>query len=79
GIIDLIDLWLDLAKDIKADGILFSKSWGCRFTTPAFKILKDRALDELSIPVLGLDFYTPGENLGQVKTRVEAFIEMIKK
>ncbi|MHA1229854.1 MAG: 2-hydroxyacyl-CoA dehydratase family protein [Candidatus Helarchaeota archaeon] len=78
GIIDLIDLWLNLARDIKADGILFSKSWGCRFTTPAFKILKDRALSELSIPVLGLDFYSPGENLGQVKTRVEAFIEMIK-
>jgi benzoyl-CoA reductase/2-hydroxyglutaryl-CoA dehydratase subunit BcrC/BadD/HgdB len=79
GIIDLVDLWLDLAKDIQADGILFSKSWGCRFTTPAFKILKDRALSELSIPVLGLDFYTPGENLGQVKTRVEAFIEMIRE
>ena len=79
GIIDLIDLWLNIAKEIKVDGILFSKSWGCRFTTPAFKILKDRANSELAIPVLGLDFYTPGENLSQAQTRIEAFIEMIKK
>ena len=78
GILDFIDLWLKLAKDIKADGILFSKSWGCRFTTPVFKILKDRSLSELNIPVLGLDFFTPGENLGQIQTRVEAFIEMLK-
>ncbi|MHA1268570.1 MAG: 2-hydroxyacyl-CoA dehydratase [Candidatus Helarchaeota archaeon] len=78
GISDLVDLWIRLAKNIKADGILFSKSWGCRFTTPIFKKFKEYVMSELSIPVLGLDFYFPGENLGQVKTRIDAFIEMIK-
>ncbi|MHA1384405.1 MAG: 2-hydroxyacyl-CoA dehydratase [Candidatus Helarchaeota archaeon] len=78
GIQDLIDVWIGIAKRIQADAILFSHVWGCRFTTPAFRKLKDQVYDELGIPVTPLNFYSPGENVGQIKTRIGAFLEMLK-
>ncbi|MHA1652292.1 MAG: 2-hydroxyacyl-CoA dehydratase family protein [Candidatus Helarchaeota archaeon] len=78
GIQDLIDLWIGIAKRIKADAILFSHVWGCRFTTPAYRKMKDLVMEKLGIPIMPLDFYTPGENIGQVQTRIGAFIEMLK-
>ncbi|MDD1778073.1 MAG: 2-hydroxyacyl-CoA dehydratase family protein [Candidatus Helarchaeota archaeon] len=78
GIMDLIDIWLAAAKKIKADAILFSNVWGCRFTTPAYRKMKDLVNAELGIPIYPLDFYSPGDSLGQVQTRIGAFIEMLK-
>ncbi|MFX1296778.1 MAG: 2-hydroxyacyl-CoA dehydratase [Promethearchaeota archaeon] len=78
GIQDIIDIWMGAAKRVKADAILFSHVWGCRFTTPAYRKLKDFVMDELGIPIIPLDFYSPGENIGQVQTRIGAFIEMLK-
>ncbi len=78
GIQDLIDVWMSIAKRIQADAILFSHVWGCRFTTPAFRKMKDRVTEELEIPIIPLDFYSPGDNIGQIKTRIGAFIEMLK-
>jgi benzoyl-CoA reductase/2-hydroxyglutaryl-CoA dehydratase subunit BcrC/BadD/HgdB len=78
GIMDIIDLWVGAAKRIKADALLFSHVWGCRFTTPAYRKLKELVRDELGIPIIPLDFYSPGENIGQAQTRIGAFIEMLK-
>ncbi|MHA1358889.1 MAG: 2-hydroxyacyl-CoA dehydratase [Candidatus Helarchaeota archaeon] len=78
GIFDLLDLWMSIAKRIKADAILFSNVWGCRFTTPAYRKMKNLVQDELGIPILPLDFYTPGENIGQIQTRIEAFMELLR-
>jgi benzoyl-CoA reductase/2-hydroxyglutaryl-CoA dehydratase subunit BcrC/BadD/HgdB len=69
---------MNIARRIQADAILFSHVWGCRFTTPAFRKMKDMVLEELGIPIVPLDFYSPGENVGQIKTRVGAFLEMLK-
>lgn len=78
GIFDLLEIWMDAAKRIEADAILFSHVWGCRFTTPAYRKMKEMVLDELEIPIIPLDFYSPGENVGQIQTRIGAFIEMLK-
>lgn len=78
GIQDLLDTWMNAARRIKADAMLFSHVWGCRFTTPAYRKLKDLMTEELGIPIIPLDFYSPGDNIGQVKTRIGAFIEMLK-
>ncbi|TFG04757.1 MAG: 2-hydroxyacyl-CoA dehydratase [Promethearchaeota archaeon] len=78
GIFDLIELWMSAAKRINADAILFSHVWGCRFTTPAYRKMKELVLDELDIPIMPLDFYSPGDNVGQIQTRIGAFIEMLK-
>ena len=78
GISDLIDVWMGIAKRTQADAILFSNVWGCRFTTPAYRKMKDLVNAELGIPIFPLDFYSPGEGIGQVQTRIGAFIEMLK-
>jgi benzoyl-CoA reductase/2-hydroxyglutaryl-CoA dehydratase subunit BcrC/BadD/HgdB len=78
GIFDLLDLWMDAAKRIEADAILFSHVWGCRFTTPAYRKMKELVLDDLEIPIFPLDFYSPGDNVGQIQTRIGAFIEMLR-
>lgn len=78
GIQDVINIWIGEAKRIQADAILFSHVWGCRFTTPAYRKMKDRVIEELGIPIFPLDFYSPGENVGQIKTRIGAFMEMLK-
>jgi benzoyl-CoA reductase/2-hydroxyglutaryl-CoA dehydratase subunit BcrC/BadD/HgdB len=78
GIMDIVDLWIEIAKKVQADAILFSNVWGCRFTTPAYRKMKDLVNAELGIPIYPLDFYSPGESIGQVQTRIGAFIEMLK-
>ena len=78
GTEDLVDYWIDKARQIDADGIIFNEVWGCRFITPSFKLLKDRVRDELEIPVVGINFHNFGENLGQINTRVGAFMELIR-
>ncbi len=78
GIFDLIETWMGVAKRVQADAILFSHVWGCRFTTPAFRKMKELVQDELGIPIIPLDFYSPGDNVGQIQTRIGAFIEMLK-
>ncbi|NHI91580.1 MAG: 2-hydroxyacyl-CoA dehydratase [Candidatus Lokiarchaeota archaeon] len=78
GTEDLVEYWIDKAKQIDADGVVFNEVWGCRFITPSFKLLKDRIRDELEIPVVGINFHNFGENLGQINTRIGAFMELIK-
>lgn len=78
GTEDLIDMWIEKAKLLDADGIVFNEVWGCRFITPSFKLFKDRVREELEIPVVGVNFHNFGENIGQVSTRIEAFMELIQ-
>jgi len=75
---DLIDYWMDKAKQVDADGIIFNEVWGCRFITPSFKLFRDRVRDELEIPVVGVNLHNLGENLGQLDTRIGAFMELIR-
>ncbi|MHA1146256.1 MAG: 2-hydroxyacyl-CoA dehydratase, partial [Candidatus Helarchaeota archaeon] len=77
GTEDLMDFWIEKARLVKADGIVFNEVWGCRFITPSFKLLKDRARNELEIPVIGVNFHNFGENVGQISTRIEAFMELL--
>ena len=78
GTEDLTDYWLDKAKQVDADGIIFNEVWGCRFITPSFRLFRDRARDELEIPVVGINLHNFGENLGQLDTRIGAFMELIR-
>ncbi len=71
-------LGLDKAKQIDADGILFNEVWGCRFITPSFRLFRDKVRDELEIPVVGINLHNFGENIGQLDTRIGAFMELIK-
>jgi len=78
GIEDSIEFWVKQARLIDIDGILFNEVWGCRFLGPCFRLFRDRVREELEIPVLRMNFHDFGENLGQISTRIEAFMELIK-
>lgn len=71
----------NLAKDLNVDAAINFCHWGCKQSSGAVNLLKE-ALAKDEIPMLILD----GDALdhrnshdGQIKTRLEAFLEMIEK
>jgi benzoyl-CoA reductase/2-hydroxyglutaryl-CoA dehydratase subunit BcrC/BadD/HgdB len=65
-----------MVKEFGADGVIH---YSLQFCTPyqmeAMSV--ERALEEDGIPVLRIDTDYSMEDLGQLKTRVEAFLERI--
>ncbi len=71
----------DLAKDLNVDAAINFCHWGCKQSAGGVHLLKE-ALNQNQIPLLILD----GDALdhrnshnGQIKTRLEAFLEMVEK
>jgi benzoyl-CoA reductase/2-hydroxyglutaryl-CoA dehydratase subunit BcrC/BadD/HgdB len=67
----------EMSKRLRADGIIH---YSLQFCTPymmeAYKAKK--AVDDLGIPYLRIETDYSMEDFGQLKTRIEAFLEMIK-
>jgi len=65
-----------LAKEIKADGVIH---YGLSFCQPyaieAFKV--EKTLQDAGIPMLSIETDYSMEDVEQLKTRVEAFVEML--
>jgi benzoyl-CoA reductase/2-hydroxyglutaryl-CoA dehydratase subunit BcrC/BadD/HgdB len=65
-----------MARDLKADGVIH---YGLSFCQPyaieAFKV--EQALKEAGVPMLSIETDYSMEDVEQLKTRVEAFIEML--
>ncbi len=66
-----------VAKDIGVDGVLFQSTFACKNLAPSLKIFKEKAYQN-GIPVVETSFNNVGENVEQNKTRIEAFMEMIR-
>lgn len=68
----------DIAKTLKADGIIH---YAIQFCTPymmeAYKVKK--VAETMKIPFLRIETDYSMEDMGQLKTRIEAFLEMIGK
>ncbi len=68
----------DMSKELKADGIVH---YALQFCTPymmeSFKVKK--TAEQLKMPFLRIETDYSMEDMGQLKTRVEAFLEMIGK
>ncbi|MBI5416959.1 2-hydroxyacyl-CoA dehydratase [Candidatus Poribacteria bacterium] len=60
------------------DGVIINVNFGCNYVAANTRILQDTIKKETNIPVLLIDSDLPGENRGQIRTRIGAFIEMIK-
>ena len=75
---DRIEHILQLAKDFKVNGVIH---YAIQFCTPysveAFKV--EKALQGKGIPCLKIETDYGMEDMGQLKTRVEAFLEMVGK
>jgi len=67
---------VEMAQDLKADGVIH---YGLSFCQPyameAFKV--EKALQDAGIPMLSIETDYSMEDVEQLKTRVEAFVEML--
>jgi benzoyl-CoA reductase/2-hydroxyglutaryl-CoA dehydratase subunit BcrC/BadD/HgdB len=72
-----LDNVVALARDLKADGVVH---YGLSFCQPyaieAFKV--EKALKDAGVPMLSIETDYSMEDVEQLKTRVEAFAEMLK-
>ena len=67
---------VEMTRDLKADGVIH---YGLSFCQPyaieAFKV--EKALKDAGIPMLSIETDYSMEDVEQLKTRVEAFVEML--
>ncbi len=79
-----VQRWLDFTNgfviDYSIDGIIEFAHWGCRYLSASTQIVKEEILQAKKIPLLIID----GDCIdrrdysdGQIKTRIDAFIEIL--
>jgi benzoyl-CoA reductase/2-hydroxyglutaryl-CoA dehydratase subunit BcrC/BadD/HgdB len=73
---DRINWLLNKVKDWKVQGVIYYVVRGCMLYAMEYTRVK-RVLDRLNVPVYYLDTEYTREDVGQMKTRVEAFLEML--
>lgn len=73
---DRIDKLLTLIKDYKISGVIYHVIRGCHLYAMEYMRLK-RVLENEKIPMYYLDTEYSREDSGQIKTRIEAFLEML--
>ena len=75
---DRLDHTVQMAKDLKADGVVH---YALQFCTPynMESHLVENTLSKAGIPLLKIETDYSMEDMGQLNTRVQAFVEMIKK
>jgi benzoyl-CoA reductase/2-hydroxyglutaryl-CoA dehydratase subunit BcrC/BadD/HgdB len=72
-----LDHIVEMAKDLKADGVIhYALSFCQPYTMEAYKV--EKVLQKSGIPMLAMETDYSMEDVEQLKTRVEAFVEMVK-
>jgi len=74
---DRIDNLLQMVKDFKIDGVIYHQLRLCQLYDLEFYKVK-QILNRENIPLLRIQTDYSQEDIEQIKTRVEAFLEMIK-
>jgi len=68
---------VDLARELRVDGVIhYALSFCQPYAMEAFKV--EKALQNAEIPMMSLETDYSLEDVGQLKTRVEAFVEMLR-
>ena len=73
---DRINWLLTKVKEWNVQGVIYYVIRGCMLYAMEYTRIK-KALDKINIPVYYLDTEYTREDVGQMKTRVEAFLEML--
>ena len=74
-----LELLAKLAKEYHADGVVDITWVGCHTYNVESRVLKEYLAEHGNVPLLQIETdYSQGDS-GQIKTRVEAFLEMVKK
>jgi benzoyl-CoA reductase/2-hydroxyglutaryl-CoA dehydratase subunit BcrC/BadD/HgdB len=71
---------LELARELKADGVVYFCHWGCKQTLGGARLIQEH-LEREGLPVLVLDgdgCDRKNINEGQMSTRLQAFLEMLE-
>ena len=73
-------LWTvdNIRRTKQVDGVVFNCNFGCNYQAAEARIVTDTIKQELKLPCLITDVDLPKENRGQMRTRLEAFLEMIR-
>ncbi len=72
-----MDNIVSMARDLKADGVIhYGLSFCQPYSIEAFKV--EKALKAADIPMLSIETDYGMEDVEQLKTRVEAFVEMVR-
>ena len=74
---DRINWLVDRVKEFKVDGVIYYVIRGCILYAMEYTRIK-KILDHMEIPVYYLDTEYTREDVGQMKTRIEAFLEMLE-
>lgn len=74
---DRIDNLLEMIKDFKIDGVLYHQLRLCQLYDLEFQKIK-QVLEKENIALLRIQTDYSQEDIEQIKTRVEAFLEMLK-
>jgi benzoyl-CoA reductase/2-hydroxyglutaryl-CoA dehydratase subunit BcrC/BadD/HgdB len=72
-----VDRIARMVKDFGVDGVVYHQLRGCYVHKIEFASIRT-ALSNLRVPVLGIETDYTHEDLGQMRTRIEAFLEMIQ-
>ena len=78
GHIERINFIKKLVKEFYVDGIILQRMKFCPFWWGEIFMLR-RELKELGVPYLDLEWEYILSGVGAIKTRVQAFIEMLEK
>jgi benzoyl-CoA reductase/2-hydroxyglutaryl-CoA dehydratase subunit BcrC/BadD/HgdB len=73
---DRINWLVNKVKESNVQGVIYYMIRGCMLYAMEYTRIK-KALDKINIPVYYLDTEYTREDVGQMKTRVEAFLEML--
>jgi len=68
---------LDQIKEFKVDGVIYYVIRGCILYAMEYARTK-KILDHMDIPVYYLDTDYTREDVGQMRTRIEAFLELLE-
>jgi len=74
---DRVNWLVNRVKEWNVGGIIYYVYRGCMLYAMEYMRIK-KALDQLNVPVYYLDTDYTREDVGQIKTRVEAFLEMLE-
>jgi benzoyl-CoA reductase/2-hydroxyglutaryl-CoA dehydratase subunit BcrC/BadD/HgdB len=70
--------YLAAAEKMEIDGLIFNQVFGCPTISKTYDKLKKKLKTELDIPAIVINFKKIGENIEQVKTDVQPFMEQLK-
>ncbi|KKN47522.1 hypothetical protein LCGC14_0662180 [marine sediment metagenome] len=71
----LTNSYINYIKKIKVDGLIVNQLIGCHFHDKRYDYMKNKIRTELRLPTIGISFKMIGENLEQIKSKLDPFME----